>query len=199
MNLDVAVLKTLFISTYEELITIGLLKDYQLIAKKENVSERSHSTYLLPMIEAILKECGLKTSDLNEVLVINGPGSFTGVRLGVTVAKTLAYTLKIPIKTISSLEALALSDPLSSEKIVTLNDAKGTYIGIFVNETLKGKIKYLASARAQIFLKKYANIKQVGNVKLNLEAIAKALKNQTPLNPHAINPLYIKKIEVQND
>ena len=99
----------LFISTYSELITIGLFKDNNLIMQKEKESEKSHSIYLVPMIDEILKGNNIECQDLSEILVVNGPGSFTGIRLGVTVAKTLAYTLNIPIKTISSIEAISAS------------------------------------------------------------------------------------------
>ena len=65
-----------------------------------------------------------------KIYVVNGPGSFTGVRLGVTIAKTFAYTLEIPIKTISSLELKAVS-LVEKNKIVGVKENNGYYIGIF--------------------------------------------------------------------
>ena len=60
---------------------------------------------MFPAIKELIDE-----QKLDEIIVVNGPGSFTGVRLGVTIAKTLAYTLNIPIKTISSLEVSSISN-----------------------------------------------------------------------------------------
>ena len=135
----------LFISTYSELITIGLFKDNNLIMQKEKESEKSHSIYLVPMIDEILKENNIECQDLSEILVVNGPGSFTGIRLGVTIAKTLAYTLNIPIKTISSIEAISASIK-DDNKIITISDTKGKYFGIFENNKLVNELMYLKNA-----------------------------------------------------
>jgi len=98
---------TLFISTYDKLINISLLKDGKLKSTIEEISKQNHSILVMPMIDNILKSNKITTSDLNEIIVVNGPGSFTGVRIGVVIAKTLAYTLNIPIKTITSLECIS--------------------------------------------------------------------------------------------
>ena len=58
-------------------------------------------------MERLLGDCDLKPADLDKIVVAKGPGSYTGVRIGVTIAKTLAWTLNIPLVGISSLEALA--------------------------------------------------------------------------------------------
>ena len=108
---------TLFISTFDKLITIGLLKNGEVLDKKIKESDKNHSIYVMPMIEEILRVNEISTSYLNEIIVVNGPGSFTGVRLGVTIAKTLAYTLDIPIKTITSLESYAVSIESSGNKL----------------------------------------------------------------------------------
>ena len=96
-------MNTLFISTFDKLITIALLKNGKLIDKLELVSNKNHSEFVMNMINDILNNNNIDTSFLNEIIVVNGPGSFTGVRIGVIIAKTLAYTLNIPIKTITSL------------------------------------------------------------------------------------------------
>ena len=126
---------TLFISTYSEFVTIGLLNNGKEIARKEEKSLNGHSTIIVPSIDLILKDNNLEPQDLDEILVVNGPGSFTGVRLGITVAKTLAYTLNIPIKTITSIEALAAGIK-NVDKIITIDDPKGKYIGKFINNKM---------------------------------------------------------------
>jgi len=191
-------MKTLFINTYSHQLTIGLLSDGKVLAQKEEVSERSHSSHLIPLIELVLKENNLDINDINEIIVINGPGSFTGVRLGITVAKTLAYTLNIPIKTITSIEALGVSDTGQEKKIVIIDDNKGSYFGIFENNDLLAEIKYLKQEAFKEYCddKKYALVK---DNKLNLEVIYEYLKEIESLNPHNVNPIYIKTIEVEND
>lgn len=91
--------------------------------KKNKISNRNHSIYTVPLIEEILKDNKITTKELNEIIVIDGPGSFTGVRLGITVAKMLAYTLNIKIKAISSIEALAAGKN-ENKMIITISDPK---------------------------------------------------------------------------
>lgn len=63
-----------------------------------------HSVLLMPTIEAVFKEAGITAKDLTKVVVAEGPGSYTGLRIGVTVAKTLAKSLGIPLVGVSSLD-----------------------------------------------------------------------------------------------
>ena len=189
---------TLFISTFDELITIGLLKNGKLIEKKEKISNRNHSVYTVPMIEEILKNNNINTNYLNEIIVINGPGSFTGVRIGVTIAKTLAYTLDIPIKALTSLEAYAVSIESKINKLVAISDLKGKYIGYFSkdNEILTDYI-YLSNKEYDNYIKDKEQYIIKDN-KLDLEKIYLYLKNKDNINPHLVNPIYIKGIEALN-
>lgn len=190
---------TLFISTYNALITICLLKDNKIIEKKVQKSINSHSVHTMPMIKEILETNNLTTKDLNKIEVVNGPGSFTGVRLGVTIAKTLSYTLSIPIKTISSLHAIALSSN-STKKLVTLRDIKGVYYGLFDDEnTLLEPLNYLNNKEFNEFIEAndYQNILVEGVEELDVLKIHEYLKKEKPTTHHHVNPLYIKKIEVE--
>lgn len=183
----------LLISTYSELITIGLFKDNTLIMQKEKESEKSHSIYLVPMIDEILKENNIECQDLSEILVVNGPGSFTGIRLGVTVAKTLAYTLNIPIKTISSIEAISASIK-DDNKIITISDTKGKYLGIFENNQLVNELMYLKNTDYEQYIKNY-NYPIYEDSKLDLQSINNYSLEITPTPAHAVKAIYIKEIE----
>lgn len=189
-------MKTLFISTYNDLITIGLLYDGQTKTKKEQESHHGHSIYLVPLIDETTKENKITVNDLNEVIVVNGPGSFTGIRLGITVAKTLAYTLNIPIKTITSIEALAASVK-EKNKIITIDDNKGKYIGVFTDGKLDKDIIYLKEDTAKDFLSQQS-YKIYANENLDLERIYEYTKDLKPTNPHAVKAIYIKEIEALN-
>lgn len=190
---------TLFISTFSELITIGLLKDGKEIDRLEQVSSRNHSIYTIPMIEELLDKNEIKTNYLNEIIVVNGPGSFTGVRIGVTIAKTLAYTLDITIKTITSLQAYAVSYTSDKNKLVAIPDLKGKYIGYFTkdNDLLSNYI-YLNNKEYDKYIedkKEYL----IENDSFNLNDIYNYLKNKEGINPHLVNPIYIKGIDALND
>ena len=191
---------TLFISTFDKYINIGLLKDNEIIDSEIKELEQSHSIYTIPLIKKILENNNLTVKDLNQIEVINGPGSFTGVRIGVTIAKTLAYTLNIPIKTISTLEAYAVSLEKQDDIIVTLRDLKGVYYGIFNknNELLK-PLNYLNKNDFDNYISTNNLTNNLISEEpiLDIKKIHEYLKNKQSTNPHQVNPLYIKQIEVE--
>lgn len=82
----------------------------------------AHGKLLLPSVESLLKNAGLRRPDY--VAVGIGPGSYTGLRIGVTVARTLAWTWEVPLLGIHSLTALALNAGWQAKPVVTLVDAK---------------------------------------------------------------------------
>ncbi|TMV50822.1 tRNA (adenosine(37)-N6)-threonylcarbamoyltransferase complex dimerization subunit type 1 TsaB [Paenibacillus mesophilus] len=106
----------LAIDTSTAVLTLALSAEGKLIAERCSQAERNHSIKLLPEIDDMLKEAGIAPSELDAVAVGDGPGSYTGVRIGVTVAKTFAWTLGIPVYGVSSLEALALGDAHTLER-----------------------------------------------------------------------------------
>lgn len=188
-------MKTLFISTYSEIITIGLLIDGKVLDQKQSIANKNHSIYTVPLIDEILKENNLKPDALKEIIVIDGPGSFTGVRLGITVAKMLAYTLNITIKTISSIEALAISNDIKN-KIVIISDSKGKYFGIFTNNKLEDELSYLNNEDFTLMVNKdkYKDYTQLELKELDLEKIYEYSKKIKEINPHAVKARYVKEI-----
>ncbi|MDD2505349.1 MAG: tRNA (adenosine(37)-N6)-threonylcarbamoyltransferase complex dimerization subunit type 1 TsaB [Bacilli bacterium] len=190
-------MNTIFISTFNQKVIIGILKNEILLLKEEITSNKSHSISLIPTIEKVLTITKTKLNDLNEIIIINGPGSFTGVRLGVTVAKTLSYTLKIKIKTITSIEAIAISSN-ADKKIVIIPDSKGKYLGIFNNNKLIKEINYLNNIDYNLLIKNYKNYKIIESEYLDIPKIVLYLKDKKSINPHSVKPMYIKKIEVLN-
>ncbi len=194
-------MKSLFIDTHDAEILIGLFEDDELIDQRQKVSSRNHSDYTMPMIDDILKSNNLNVHDLNTILVVNGPGSFTGVRLGVTIAKTLAYTLNIPIKTITSLEAYAISYGSSKEKLVAIHDVKGVFGALFTSDDeLVGDFFYKSNDEFKKYLdEEHLEDKIIPN-EIDLVKVKKYMNNLEPTIAHKVNPLYIKVIEaLKND
>lgn len=85
----------------------GLLEDGVLLGESFLNNGKTHSATLMPMAERLLTDCGVKASDLDCVAVAIGPGSFTGVRIGVAAAKGLAWAAEKPCCGVSTLEAMA--------------------------------------------------------------------------------------------
>ena len=180
---------SLFLNTASNFLNLVLIKDEKVIDEIYIKLDRDLSKETLSNIKTILDRNKLLPSDVDELICTRGPGSFTGVRLGVTIAKTLAYTKNIPIKTITSLECMAIS---SDKKSIALSDGNGYYIALFDKD-----MGLLADY-------KYINLEEINNYKdietdvtMDYEKIYEYANKKDSLNPHLVNPIYIKKIGVE--
>ncbi|HSO87113.1 MAG TPA: tRNA (adenosine(37)-N6)-threonylcarbamoyltransferase complex dimerization subunit type 1 TsaB [Draconibacterium sp.] len=95
------------IETSTEVCSVSLAKDGQLLFKKESLEGMNHSRLLTVFIEDLFSENRIQINTIDAVAVSKGPGSYTGLRIGVSVAKGLCYGLNIPLISINSLEILA--------------------------------------------------------------------------------------------
>ena len=86
---------------------VALMSDGTLLGQTFQNCGLTHSATLLPMAVDLIKNCGVSKSELGMIAVARGPGSFTGVRIGVSTAKGLAWALEIPVCGVSTLEAMA--------------------------------------------------------------------------------------------
>ena len=93
---------SLYIDTHSNEVVIALYESEKLLKKIEVKDLKETSAVCLPTIIQILEDTKKTKNDISDIVVVNGPGSFTGVRLGVTIAKTIAYTREIPITTLTS-------------------------------------------------------------------------------------------------
>lgn len=135
-------MKVLAIDTSNYVMGVALLDEQEVVGEIITNVKKNHSVRLMPAIEQLLKECDTKPSELGKIVVAAGPGSYTGVRIGVTVAKTLAWSLQIPITGVSSLEVLAANASYFDGYICPLFDARRQqiYTGLYTYEnTLRVK------------------------------------------------------------
>ncbi len=97
----------LCIETATSVCSVAIAENQQAVLVKETSSKNAHSGMLTVLIEESMKEAGMKFSELNAVAVSKGPGSYTGLRIGVSVAKGLCYSLDIPLLSVDTLQAMA--------------------------------------------------------------------------------------------
>lgn len=97
----------LHIETATDICSVALTEGEKVLAVCESNDGNSHSKNLLPYIDNAMKEAGRKLEELNGVVVSIGPGSYTGLRIGVSTAKGIAYSLQIPVIAVSTLESIA--------------------------------------------------------------------------------------------
>ncbi|WP_280772288.1 tRNA (adenosine(37)-N6)-threonylcarbamoyltransferase complex dimerization subunit type 1 TsaB [Salipaludibacillus daqingensis] len=97
----------LAIDTSTYVMGVALLKDGVPVGEMVTHEKKNHSIRLMPAIRALFNEVEMEPKDLDRMVVSEGPGSYTGVRIGVTTAKTLAWSLGVPVVGVSSMEMLA--------------------------------------------------------------------------------------------
>ena len=181
----------LFVDTHSDLITIAFIKDNNVISE-EVKSENGHAEVLVPTFKKLLEENNINIDDIKEIIAVNGPGSFTGIRIGLSLVKTLSYTKNIPVKLISSLECFLVSSNIDENKVAYLEDARGAYVYAFDKDN--------NPLMEEIYIEDYENIinkyKCVEN-KLDILKIVDYAKKLKEVNVHLIKPNYVKKIEVE--
>jgi tRNA threonylcarbamoyladenosine biosynthesis protein TsaB len=96
------------IETSTTVCSVALAEDEKLLAIKEENKGYTHAEKITLFIQEVLSQSGKKVSDLNAVAVSNGPGSYTGLRIGASTAKGLCYALNIPLIGVDTLKALAV-------------------------------------------------------------------------------------------
>ena len=125
-------MKLLAIDTSNQTLAVAVLEENKVLAHFQLNRKMNHSLTLMPAIETVMEAAGLKPTDLDRIVVAKGPGSYTGIRIAVTTAKTLAETLKIELATVSSLAVIAGNTRIN-KLIVPLMDARrnNVYAGVY--------------------------------------------------------------------
>ncbi len=100
--------KILHIETATQICSVALSENDTVIESKSTNEQNAHSRVLTVFIDEILKKCNVKPQDLDAVAVSMGPGSYTGLRIGVSTAKGLCYALDKPLIAVSTLQAMAM-------------------------------------------------------------------------------------------
>ena len=100
-------MKVLAFDTSSKALSVAILDGEQLLADVTVNVKKNHSINLMPAIDFLMNSVDLKPADLDRIVVAQGPGSYTGLRVAVATAKTLAYALGIELVGVSSLYALA--------------------------------------------------------------------------------------------
>lgn len=175
-------MKILAIDTSSEICSTAILEDDVLIDENNLDNGRTHSENLMPLVDELLKRNNININEIGLISCVVGPGSFTGIRIGVSSMKPIAEVLGISLASITSLEVLAKNVAINDEeKIVSLIDARNNqvYAGIFDKEYNLVE-DYIADDIMEVIekIKKYENITFVGNGSvLHKELLISNIKN----------------------
>jgi len=118
-------MKILALETSTKYLGVAIAENEKILASFHDKGELKHSAHLIPSIDGILKKCQLRLKDISAIAISIGPGSFTGLRIGVATVKALNLALGIPVIAIPTLEVIAYNFINEKEKILCpLIDAK---------------------------------------------------------------------------
>jgi tRNA threonylcarbamoyladenosine biosynthesis protein TsaB len=194
--------KRLVIDSATPQLYIALMEGNQVLEKYCEKGNNDHSVHLMPTIEKIFDNQQLTVDDLDEIILGIGPGSYTGVRIGVSVAKVFAWTKNIPVKTVSTLALLASSSQ-SDGYVLAQIDARrnNAFMGLFKLEN-----NVLSVVKKEVFSNKnsvYASLPKetmiVENGEPNIEVILQSDVLKSIDNVHSISPNYLRKTEAERD
>jgi tRNA threonylcarbamoyladenosine biosynthesis protein TsaB len=138
------------IETATSVCSVGLVRDGGLLAETSEDAGRRHSIVLVDMIEHVLNEVGASKREFKGVAVSAGPGSFTGLRIGMALAKGICLATGIPLLVVSTLEALALQSGSTASVICACLDARHDelYSGVYLGSGISREVVHPDASRS---------------------------------------------------
>lgn len=128
--------KRLVIDSATKFLYIGLFENAELLGKFYEAGHNDHSVKLMSEIENLFMRYKLRISDIDEIIIGVGPGSYTGLRIGVVVAKMFGWNNSIPVKTVSSLALIASSSDSSKLLLPEIDARRGnSFLGLYQNSS----------------------------------------------------------------
>jgi len=201
---------SLLIDTSTNDLTVSIATNNSVLALITSTNMKEHSKYALSSIEKLFKESNLGPQDIDKIIVTEGPGSFTGIRIGITIAKTYAWALKKEIIPISSLLTYALGYT-GYDYYVVLIDARRNcgYAAIYDREynvfmaeqympikDLYSKVEKLNGSSIIIGNIDFEGYK-VNPIKIDVLRTITYCDKLPAVNPHGVNPHYLKRVEAE--
>ena len=211
-------MKVLAFDTSSKALSLAILEDKQVLAETTINIKKNHSITLMPAIDFLMASLDWKPKDLDRIVVAEGPGSYTGLRIAVATAKTLAHTLNIELVGMSSL--LALVPRQQEGLVVPIMDARrnNVYAGFYENAKEVLPEAHLSFAEVLEQVKDAEQVTFVGEVGPFVEQIQEQLPqtNYDETLPNAANlalwawdkeadflhdfvPNYLKRVEAEEN
>lgn len=196
---------SLFIDTSLTNVSISVLKDNKILSIMEKEIPNMHSAYVTKFIKDMLDAAKIDANSIDNLLVVNGPGSFTGVRIGVTIAKTYGYLINKDIIPVSSLKSLAISANKQANVMSIIPANKNSYyVGIYdsnLSELVpeacitKDEIAELCSKYDPYIVSTASNVMgkhKINKQTLDIPKIVDYYKDKEKVNYYKLVPNYLK-------
>ena len=196
---------SLFIDTSLVNVSISVIKDGEILSLIEKNIPNMHSAYATKYVKDALDMAHIDANDVDNIMVVNGPGSFTGVRIGVTIAKTYGYLIKKDITPVSSLKMLAISSKHDGFIMSIIPANKSNYYVSIYDKEYNNIVEEQFMDKETVFelCTKYnpyiVGVDQsiIGKYKINKQKldvlrIVNYYMDKEKINPHKVLPNYLK-------
>lgn len=203
-------MKILYIDTSSSYLYTAITADDKLLVEIKEEFGHNLSQEALPKIASMFEKVNLEPKDINKIIVVNGPGSFTGIRIGITIAKVYGWSLNIPVTTITSLEAMMLSSNEACSHVPVIDARRGYVFGAIYDDKNKQILKpqHIKIVDLEQKLKGITNYIIITNDDIEITGkreeynpdilkIVNYFKDKKEINPHAVNPEYLKLTEAE--
>ena len=205
-------MKILYLDTSSSFLYCAIIKNNECIGELKLNLGKDLSSLALSEISNLFITTSTNPKDIDKILVVNGPGSFTGIRVGLAIAKTYAWSLKTKISTISSLEAMYASSKSECNYFIPLIDARRgcVYSGIYDKDgnqilknqymnidVLKVTVENLPGSYVFITNDKMNDLSPTEEYVPDFISIVNKYKAKEEVNPHDVDALYLKLTEAE--
>lgn len=195
----------LFIDTSTSYPIVSIIENNNIKAMFNKKIDTDISVSIFSILDTMFKELNITPKDIKKIFIANGPGSFTGTRIGVTIAKVYGYSLNVDLIPVSTLEVLI--GGVNKDYIVPVIDARRgfVYAGIYDKDLNKiaddryislGKLKEELEGKDYVFVS-YDDIAGSIKPKIDLIKVINKHEKDIPVNAHGLNPNYLKKTEAE--
>ncbi len=190
----------LFLSSSTTNLVVAIIINGKIVYQAVNKYNQDMSSYIMVILDEAFKEAGIKPQNLNKIMVTNGPGSFTGIRIGLSLAKTMAFSLNIPVIPISTLEMIASG---SNKRVIALIDARRGYVyagGYDENLNSFMPDSYVSIDKIKdngVIVSEDDFDFTVEKPSLDILKIINKHLNDKAASPHMLNPNYLKETEAE--
>lgn len=195
----------LFIDTSTSYPIVSIIENNNIKAMFNKKIDTDISVSIFSILDTMFKELNITPKDIKKIFIANGPGSFTGTRIGVTIAKVYGYSLNVDLIPVSTLEVLA--GGVNKDYIVPVIDARRgfVYAGIYdkdLNKIVDDRYISLDKLKEELEGKDYVLVSYddiAGSIKPKIDLIKVINKHEKdiPVNAHGLNPNYLKKTEAE--
>lgn len=191
-------MKYLFIDSATANLVVAIIKDNKIAYLYNENDGNDTSSKIMPVVAAAFEKANIRPNEIDKIFAVTGPGSFTGIRVGLTVAKTMAWSLKIPVIPISSLEVMCSG---GNGDYAIINARRGyVFMGGYdkdLNVTYKDKyVLFDGSLKGKFITYDDFSFKTI-KPEIDILKVINKHKDEKGVNPHGLNPNYLKLTEAE--